>query len=111
MTVSQTLLEITGNVLVPPQLAFGSNNPVSCSRIDELYSLMYLATQRENPQHGAWNFADKQFRIPASLDNWAVVSYIHAHNTSQVTLNLVQQLRQCFAAVGQCSFSLTETGH
>ena len=29
MTVSQTLLDIRGNVLVPPQLAFGSNTPVS----------------------------------------------------------------------------------
>jgi hypothetical protein len=45
MTVSQILLDIRGNVLVPPQLTFGSNTPVSFLYIVRETSYAIMSTE------------------------------------------------------------------
>jgi len=79
MTVSAAPLVIRGNVIAPPQLAFSPN------------------VDTENPQHGKWNFVRKKFLTPVTLKKWAVIDYVH---NQPMTQNLVQQLLQCFTALG-----------
>jgi hypothetical protein len=57
--------------------------------------------QAENPQHGKWNFVRKQFLTPVELKRWAVIDYVH---NESMTHNLVQQLMQCFEALGKHPF-------
>jgi hypothetical protein len=105
MTVSAAPLVIRGNVIAPPQLAFSPNVDVSCHILVYCWAVlkvMRLVLQTENPQHGKWNFVRKKFLTPVTLKKWAVIDYVH---NQPMTQNLVQQLLQCFTALGE--YSLT----
>lgn len=58
-----------------------------------------------NPSHGAWNFVQNQFIVPAPVAKWAVISYKHDNNIRDAFVNALMGV---FKQLGDfCSLEFT----
>lgn len=103
MTISPSLLEITGEVIQPPGLGFGNSQvsndtstpPAWVSNPSRNFS------QTVPAEHGKWNMIRKQFfeRAP----NFTRLTIIDCSNSPDERLaNLSRQFNNSFQAVGKC---------